>query len=182
MAGQPAGACPCPPPQRRGWPTWATVLIVLGVIVVPIIAVTMGTVVLVGILSRPMPPVDFTLPTYTPIAIDSADDDQFYEMIVALDDTIDDYRNARDDGSLWLRIADSDYNRTAVNAFLYILIDMKTGARFGADTSDYLDRLNELERRLLADEPLGVTLEIVLDDKSFKYDGDTGEGGHSARP
>lgn len=93
--------------------------------------------------------------------------------------TIDEYKSARDSGTLWATIPDTEYNRTAVSAFLYLLTDLKLAASFGADTSDYLQRANELEQKLLNQEPLGSDITITLSDRTFTYDGDTGEGGYT---
>lgn len=90
---------------------------------------------------------------------------------------IDDYRDSRADGSLWGRIPKTEFNETAVTAFLYLLTDLKLAASFGADTAEYLDRAAELERKLLAEEPLGTDISITLSDRTFTYDGTTGEGG-----
>src|SRR5690606_32010400 len=38
---------------------------------------------------------------------------------------IDEYKRLRDSGALWQSIPDTDFNRTAVSAFLYFLTDMK---------------------------------------------------------
>ena len=97
----------------------------------------------------------------------------------SLQATIDEYKSARDNGSLWTTIPDSDFNRTAVSAFLYLLTDLKLAASFGADTSDYLARADELEQKLLNQEPLGSDISITLSDRTFTYDGDTGEGGYT---
>ena len=93
---------------------------------------------------------------------------------------IDDYRDSRADGSLWGQIPKSEFNETAVTAFLYLLTDLKLAASFGADTSDYLDRAAELERRLLAEEPLGTDISITMTDRTFTYNGETGEGGFTS--
>ena len=98
----------------------------------------------------------------------------------SLQATIDKYKSARDNGSLWADIPDSEFNRTAVSAFLYLLTDLKIAASFGADTSDYLDRADELEQKLLNQEPLGSDISIKLSDRTFTYDGGTGEGGYTA--
>ena len=97
----------------------------------------------------------------------------------SLQSMIDEYKTARDNGSLWTKIPDSDFNHTAVTAFLYLIIDLKLAASFGADTSDYLERADELERKLLNQEPLGSDISIKLSDRTFTYDGDTGEGGYT---
>ncbi len=93
---------------------------------------------------------------------------------------IDEYKTARETGSLWADIPDSEYNRTAVSAFVYLLTDLKLAASFGADTSVYLERANDLEQKLLNQEPLGTDISIKLSDRTFTYDGDTGEGGYTA--
>ena len=92
---------------------------------------------------------------------------------------IDEYKTARDTGTLWATIPDTEYNRTALSAFLYLLTDLKIAANFGGDTSDYLDRADELERKLQNQEPLGTDITIKLSDRTFTYDGDTGEGGYT---
>ena len=90
---------------------------------------------------------------------------------------IDEYKEGQVDGWLWAKIPDNEYNRTAVTAFLYLLIDMKLAASFGADTSTYLDDADALEQKLLNQEPLGSDISIKLSDRTFTYDGETGEGG-----
>lgn len=96
-----------------------------------------------------------------------------------LQNKIDEYKAARTDGSLWERIPDTEFNRTAVSAYLYLMTDMKLAASFGADTSEYLQRAAKLEELLLSEQPLGSDIEIVLSDRTFTYDGDTGEGGYT---
>jgi hypothetical protein len=97
---------------------------------------------------------------------------------------IDEYRGLRDTGALWQTIPDNDYNRTAVAAFLYFLTDMRLAATFGVDdaqAAEYDDRMAELERLLLAQEPFGDNIRITFEDgRVFTYDGETGEGGYSA--
>ena len=97
----------------------------------------------------------------------------------ALQAKIDEYKIARDTGTLWATIPDTEYNRTALSAFLYLIIDLKVAASFGADTSDYLDQADALEQKLLNQEPLGSDITIKLSDRTFTYDGDTGEGGYT---
>ncbi len=100
-----------------------------------------------------------------------------------LEDKIDEYRDLRDTGALWERIPDSEYNRTAVAAFLYFLTDMSIAANFGVDDSqaaEYDERMTELERLLLEQQPLGDDIRITFEDGAiFTYDGETGEGGYS---
>ncbi|MGN7966212.1 hypothetical protein ACTJKK_09060 [Microbacterium sp. 22179] len=98
---------------------------------------------------------------------------------VVIQSKIDEYKRARQNGSLWQQIPDNEFNQTAVSAFLYLLTDMKVAAIWGADPSEYLDEVAELERKLLAQEPLGSDIEIILSDRTFTYDGDTGEGGYT---
>lgn len=99
-----------------------------------------------------------------------------------LEEKLDQYRAARDDGSLWEQIPDTQFNRTAVVAFLFFLTDMKVAATWGIDdetAAEYEEEVAELERRLLAQEPLGSDIEIAFsEDRIFRYDGDTGEGGY----
>lgn len=99
-----------------------------------------------------------------------------------LEEKLDEYRTARDDGSLWEQIPDTQFNRTAVVAFLFFLTDMKVAASWGIDrdtATEYEEEVAELERRLLAEEPLGSNIEIAFsEDRIFRYDGETGEGGY----
>jgi hypothetical protein len=98
----------------------------------------------------------------------------------SLQTMIDEYKLARDNGALWKEIPPSDFNHTALTAFLYLLLDLRLAASFGADTSDYLNQADELEQKLLNQEPLGSDVTITLRDRTFTYDGDTGEGGYTA--
>ncbi len=99
-----------------------------------------------------------------------------------LDDTIEKYKAARDDGSLWEQLPKTEFNETAVTAFLLLLADMKAATIWGVDESteaEYLSRAFTLEALLLAEEPLGDDIEITFsDDRVFRYDGETGEGGY----
>jgi hypothetical protein len=96
---------------------------------------------------------------------------------------IDEYRDLRDSGRLWETIPDSEYNRTAVTAFLFFLIDMRLAATFGVDDSqaaEYDERMTDLEELLLDQQPLGDDIRITFEDgRVFTYDGETGEGGYS---
>ena len=85
------------------------------------------------------------------------------------------------DGSLWQQIPDNEFNRTAVQAFLYIITDMRAGTIFGVDektAKEYEANAKQAEERLLAQEPLGVDIRIDNGKRVFVYDGDTGEGGY----
>jgi len=100
-----------------------------------------------------------------------------------LQSKIDEYKQLRDSGALWEKIPDSEFNRTAVAAFLYFLIDMKSATVWGVDEAqaqEYQERMTMLEERLLAQQPLGDDIKITLEDKVFTYDGETGEGGYTA--
>lgn len=99
-----------------------------------------------------------------------------------LDAKIEQYKTARDDGSLWQQIPATPQNDTAVTAFLFFLTDMKIAASFGVDgatAASYAEEARVLEERLLAEEPLGSDIEIAFsEDRIFRYDGETGEGGY----
>jgi len=100
-----------------------------------------------------------------------------------LEQLTDEYKQGRQDGSLWSKIPDNDFNRTAVSAFLYLVTDMKVALMWGATqetANEYVLRAEEYETRLLDQEPLGSSVTIGLsEDRVFRYDGDTGEGGYS---
>ncbi|MFK4791758.1 hypothetical protein ACI3KU_18415, partial [Microbacterium sp. ZW T5_56] len=93
----------------------------------------------------------------------------------------DHYMQAREDGSLWTQIPDNEFNRTAVQAFLFIITDMKGATVFGVDAAtakEYETQAKQAEERLLAQEPLGIDIHIDTGKRVFEYDGDTGEGGY----
>jgi hypothetical protein len=96
---------------------------------------------------------------------------------------IDEYRSLRDTGALWETIPDTEYNRTAVSAFLFFLTDMKVATIWGVDdaqAAEYDERMTELEGLLLDQQPLGDDIRITFEDgRVFTYDGETGEGGYS---
>ena len=110
------------------------------------------------------------------------DDPPANDTEAMLEEKIAEYRAARDDGSLWEQIPDTQFNRTALTAFLFFLTDMKVAAMWGIDgetAAEYETEVAELERRLLAQEPLGSDIEIAFsEDRIFRYDGQTGEGGY----
>ena len=94
---------------------------------------------------------------------------------------IDHYKAARDDGSLWKEIPDTEFNRTAVQAFLFIITDLKGGTVFGVDAKtakEYEAKAKQAEEHLLAQEPLGIDIRIDTGKREFVYDGETGEGGY----
>ncbi len=106
------------------------------------------------------------------------------EIADALQAKIDEYKRLRDSGALWQSIPDTEFNRTAVSAFLYFLTDMKVATIWGVDAAqaqEYDERMTMLEERLLAQQPLGDDIQITLEDEVFTYDGETGEGGYTPR-
>lgn len=101
-----------------------------------------------------------------------------------LEDKINEYKRLRDSGALWESIPDTEFNRTAVSAFLYFLTDMKVATIWGVDEAqvqEYQDRMTMLEERLLAQQPLGDDIKITLETEVFTYDGETGEGGYTPK-
>nr|WP_201470858.1 hypothetical protein [Microbacterium hydrocarbonoxydans] len=115
---------------------------------------------------------------------DPADPEAGAAIADRLEQKIDEYKRLRDSGELWQSIPDSEFNRTAVSAFLYFLTDMKVATIWGVDAAtadEYEQRMTMLEERLLAQQPLGDDIEITLEDKVFTYDGETGEGGYTAK-
>ena len=95
---------------------------------------------------------------------------------------IDEYRTARDDGSLWQKIPDDEFNRTAVTAFLYIVTDLKAATIWGVtdeQAQEYAAKVADVEAKLLAQQPLGEDIHITLETRTFDYDGSTGEGGYT---
>ncbi|PCE15122.1 hypothetical protein AUC47_15190 [Microbacterium sp. SZ1] len=94
----------------------------------------------------------------------------------------DEYKRLRDSGALWQTIPDTEFNRTAVTAFLYFLTDMKVATIWGVDAktaAEYEQRMTMLEEKLLAQQPLGDDIQITLEEgRVFRYDGETGEGGY----
>ena len=152
------------------------IIALVALVVVPVLAMVTMWIIDVG--SN-----DFS--TSPPIGAPSSETDDSDSPVAGpveatLQAMIDDYRDSRADGSLWGQIPKSEFNETAVTAFLYLLTDLKLAASFGADTSDYLDRAAELERRLLAEEPLGTDISITMTDRTFTYNGETGEGGFTS--
>ncbi len=194
----PATAAPPTPPSSSS--RWGPVLIVTLIAVLVLGVLGVATVLIVsGPTSAsneavPAPGVTDTSDPApgaetVPDADDAPDEDAVpdentvsAEASAELTALIDRYRTERDSGELWQKIPDTDFNRTAVAAFLYFLTDMKVGASWGVDdatASGYLDDAAELEQKLLAQEPLGSDITITFsEDEVFRYDGETGEGGY----
>lgn len=184
----PLGGTPAPARSGKGL---AIVLAAVGAFVV---IVVVGVAVAVGLLLNSAPdPISAPVPTVVPTppgdtdgdsdeppADDPSSDATGIEARLAA--KIDEYKRLRDSGALWEQIPDTEYNHTAVAAFLYFLTDMKVATIWGVDaeqTREYEERMALLEERLLAQEPLGDDIEISFDDgRVFRYDGTTGEGGY----
>lgn len=96
-----------------------------------------------------------------------------------LEALIERYKQADADGTLWEQIPETEENRNAYVAFLFLLTDMKVAAQIGVDQEDerqYAKQAKFLEDRLLAQEPLGSSVKYTnAEGRVFTYDGDTGE-------
>jgi hypothetical protein len=103
-------------------------------------------------------------------------------VLAALDDKIDEYSQGLERGSIWAKIAETQENRFAIQAYLFILADMKAATRLGADTTGYVERMEYLEGLLLDEKPLGVDVDITTSRGHFVYDGTTGEGSYTPKP
>lgn len=175
--GAPAG-------PRKPTRTWLIVLIAVGAVAALIIGTALVMVLVIGPLSddRPQPVTAPSGPSAAPTWPGTGSDEGAGDIGAEVQAKIDQYENLRDTGALWQQIPDDDVNRTAVQAFLYLLIDMKSATSFGIDgatAQEYRADMAELERLLLAQQPLGTDIEIDLGDgRVFRYDGTTGEGGY----
>lgn len=189
-----------PPPPRSG----RTLGIVIAAVAAFVLIVVVGVAVAVSLLlsSRTEPE---TAPPATSITEEPAAPSEAPQSdpdsdgsdgsgvsgdadVTAIADTlqakIDEYKRLRDSGALWQSIPDTEFNRTAVSAFLYFLTDMKVATLWGVDDAqaqEYEERMTMLEERLLAEQPLGDDIQITLEDEVFTYDGETGEGGYTPR-
>ncbi|MFJ2544649.1 hypothetical protein [Microbacterium sp. NPDC087589] len=194
-AGYPMSTFPPEPPKSSG----RTLGIVLAAVGAFVVLIVVGIAVVVGLLvsSRTPEPVSAPAPAVTaaptapsdepstedPPSDDSGDVDAS-GIADVLQAKIDEYKRLRDSGALWESIPDTEFNRTAVSAFLYFLTDMKVATIWGVDEAqaqEYEERMTMLEERLLAEQPLGDDIQITLEDEVFTYDGETGEGGYTAR-
>ncbi len=187
-----------PPPVRSGSRNVALIVSLVAVGVVLTLAV-LGIVLGFTIGSRsgadPAPVPSWSVPDATTAPSEEQPDDASDDEIddgTATDPTgiadvleakIDEYKRLRESGELWQTIPDTEYNRTAVTAFLFFLTDMKVATIWGVDeptAAEYEERMAMLEERLLAQEPLGDDVKITFEDgKVFTYDGETGEGGYT---
>lgn len=92
------------------------------------------------------------------------------------------YSAARKAGELsTVGLTDDEFDDTAVVAFTFLLTDMILATQFGIsddEAADYARQAAAYERLLLAGEPLGDDIEITFsEERAFRYDGATGEGG-----
>ena len=183
-----------PPPPRSG----RTVGIVIAAVAAFVLIVVVGIAVAVSLLlssrTEPATAPPATSVTEEPAApseapqgdpdSDGSGDADASAIADALQAKIDEYKRLRDSGALWQSIPDTEFNRTAVSAFLYFLTDMKVATIWGVDDAqaqEYEERMTMLEERLLAEQPLGDDIQITLEDEVFTYDGETGEGGYTPR-
>jgi hypothetical protein len=186
-----------PAPQRS---SSRSIGLVLGVIGGVVALAVIGIAVVVGLLIAPSSPDPIAIPTPVaqPTAPPGADPSEgsdgdtgtesesesgdASDIAAALEAKIDEYKRLRDSGALWQSIPDTEFNRTAVSAFLYFLTDMKVATIWGVDAStasEYRERMAMLEEKLLAQQPLGDDIEITFEEgRVFRYDGETGEGGY----
>lgn len=198
-----AGAYPltssAPPPARSGGRALAVILgVVGGLVVLGVVGVAVAVSLFLG--ATPSTPIAVPSPTSAqPVEPSAGPDDGDSDdgtgenpadpeagaaIADRLEAKIDEYKRLRDTGELWQSIPDTEFNRTAVSAFLYFLTDMKVATIWGVDAAtadEYEQRMTMLEERLLAQQPLGDDIEITLEDKVFTYDGETGEGGYTAK-
>lgn len=203
----PPGLYPAPASSAgsSGTPRWMPAAVFTGIGVALVAAVTVVAFLVSGALSddpvgRPdtlptltLPPTDRPVPDHPEPDRSEQPDPRPSEQAppasgVTADEVgdwlgakMDEYKRARDDGSLWTRIPDNAFNQTAVTAFLYFLTDMKSATLFGIDQAtadEYVAETARLEQLLLAQQPLGDDIEITFEDGGFRYDGDTGEGGY----
>ncbi|KQQ67380.1 hypothetical protein ASF63_09345 [Microbacterium sp. Leaf320] len=188
---------PAAPPSRPSG-SGRTVGIVIAAVAVFVLLVVVGIGVAVSLLlGSSSEPVSAPLPSATAAPSAPSDDSTDEEppsddggdagasaIADVLQAKIDEYKRLRDSGALWQSIPDTEFNRTAVSAFLYFLTDMKVATIWGVDEAqaqEYEERMTMLEERLLAQEPLGDDIQITLEDEVFTYDGETGEGGYTAK-
>lgn len=195
-------------PARR-WPGWAIVtavaVAVTLVAVVSIVGVLMSrgsqTIATPDQTSAPVttasPTADPTPaptadPTPSPTADPTASAQVYFiqdrpgyaEMETYIVDMLEHYRAARDDGSIFEHVADTDEGRGYVQDFLFLLTDQRSALYFlpGATSTnpgelDALiegrrERVAELERQFLANEDFGVSIRITrLDGSVYESDG-----------
>lgn len=201
---QPApGAYPlssvAPPPTSSGSRNVALIvsLVAVGVVLtLAVLGIVLGFTIGSGSGAAPAPAPSWSVPDATTAPSeeqpsDDAPDDEIDDgtatdptgIADVLEAKIDEYKRLRESGELWQTIPDTEYNRTAVSAFLFFLTDMKVATIWGINeqtAAEYEERMAMLEERLLAQEPLGDDVKITFEDgRVFTYDGETGEGGYT---
>ncbi|SEB43378.1 hypothetical protein SAMN04489807_0701 [Microbacterium hydrocarbonoxydans] len=188
----PYPAAPPTRPSRSGRTVGIVVAAVAAFVLLVVVGIGVAVSLLLGSSSDPVsaPPLPSvtaapTAPSDEPSAEEPPSDDpgdaDASGIADVLQSKIDEYKQLRDSGALWEKIPDNEFNRTAVSAFLYFLVDMKSATLWGVDEAqaqEYQERMTMLEERLLAQQPLGDDIKITLEDKVFTYDGETGEGGY----
>lgn len=193
-AAYPYPSAPPSRPSRSGRTLGIVIAAVAAFVLIIVIGVGVAVSLLVSSRSEPAtappatsitqePEAPTDPPQSDPDPDDSADADAS-GIADVLQAKIDEYKQLRDSGALWESIPDTEFNRTAVSAFLYLLTDMKVATIWGVDEAqaqEYEERMTMLEERLLAEQPLGDDIQITLEDEVFTYDGETGEGGYTPR-
>lgn len=182
----PSGYPLAPGPRARVKPPaalWVIVLISAGSVLALIVAsVFVMVAVILPLTETAQPAPAPTGPIGAPTWPGTGTDEDAGDIGGELQAKIDQYKGLRDSGALWQQIPDGDFNRTAVQAFLYFLIDMKSATIIGIDKAtadEYRTDMADLEQRLLAQQPLGSDIELRLSDgRVFRYNGTTGEGGY----
>lgn len=82
------------------------------------------------------------------------------------------YIAARDDGSIYDHLPDSEESREYTQAFLFLLTDLSTAESFSSGEAIYLDDARELEQRFLNVEDLGSSVTITnAEGETFEHDG-----------
>ena len=174
--------------------------VILGIVGGMVVLVVVAVALVVGVILGANPSTPIAVPSPSAVApepqpsapsadpddgtSDPADPEAGAAIADRLEQKIDEYKRLRDSGELWQSIPDTEFNRTAVSAFLYFLTDMKVATIWGVDDAqaqEYEERMTMLEERLLAEQPLGDDIQITLEDEVFTYDGETGEGGYTPR-
>ena len=195
----PAGQVPAPAGRSRA----PLALLLSGIVFVLIlIAVSIGAILLItqgtggtsAPVRSPLPsvrpePAPTSAPDPRPSAEPSAGpsagpgSSHVADVEAMLADKITAYKqSSQDGGSLWQQIPDDEHNRVAVQAFLYILTDMHAAFLWGVDeptAQKFKTDAEDVERKLLAQQPLGTDIKITGKNGTFTYNGDTGEGGWS---
>lgn len=177
--GQPPASAARPTTDSPRWLTPVIVLAILaGIVVLVVLVSSLLSTSLFASPRAPEPPVT----TASAVPQDENPPAEAGGIADRLQAKIDEYRTARQDGTLWDRLPHTDANDTAVIAFLYLLTDMQVAASWGVDdatAAQYTADAADLEQKLLAQQPLGSDVNITFETRTFHYDGTTGEGGYT---